>query len=98
LSSAPEAGTVSAYTLAQIVALARTVKDYKAKSYVEAAQVLSSHVLKDADSHLQHEARDAEVLEQRHTLKRFIERIASAGPDERDTLIAEALTAARSMQ
>ena len=71
----------------EALVLASQVMEYKAKSYVEAARELSRFVLAESEAPTQ--------LSRLNLLSRLVEQIASADPDHRDELVAEALVVAR---
>jgi hypothetical protein len=91
--------------------LAQSVLDRKPKNpsdFVEAAVVLAHFVVNAKTSQRDYmqmveqlgvvQARCTELLEERRTLARVIEKIAAAGPEDRDEMIAEAIIAARGSQ
>lgn len=92
-------------TREQALHLAQRIVDYTSTQQVTDAHEIAAFVLRDEqereqlnDNLLTVQARCTELLEERRTLARIIEKIAAAGPDERDGFVAEALVAARGSQ
>lgn len=87
---------------AEALVLAQSVVDYTTKSHVGAAMELAKFLVRDEADRVQLtddltccRARSTELIEERRTLAALIEKIATAGPDDRDEMIAEAVVAAR---
>jgi len=85
--------------------LVEAVLEGKSNGYVRAAILLAHRFAQDERDKKQLtdqltivQARCTEVVEQRRTLVNVIEKLAATHPDERDAVIAEALSAARSCQ
>lgn len=84
---------------------AEAVLSGRSRGYVEDAQVFASALLKMlrdyetvVDNLSSVQARCTDLLLNQRRLKAVIEKIASAGPDERDETVAEALVLAGAVQ
>lgn len=85
--------------------LVNDVLDRRSNSYVQAALQLAVRFIRDEKERKQLfeqltivQMRCSELLEDRRTLVRLIEKLASVSSDERDAAISELLTVARAMQ
>lgn len=88
--------------------LAQAVLDRRSRSYVQDALVLAHFVVNATtperdfvqllDNFNATSLRCSQLLEQRRLLARLIEKFASADPESRDEVVAEALVAARGAQ
>jgi hypothetical protein len=85
-------------TREEIVALAQSVLEYKPvnpPSFVDAARVLSQHVMREEARKLLADDALALAVKRANALKGAIEAIAAALPEDRNAVIGQAISLAR---